>query len=341
MRQVLINLLGNAIKFTDEGRVTFIVDKQDYNIKSKTHKVRFTIKDTGVGMTPEQLEKIFLPFEQVGDTKKQAEGTGLGLTISQSIIGLMKSTLQVQSQPGEGSVFWFDVELKEAEHREAESKIQQGTIIGYQGDKYKILVVDDRWENRSVVVNLLEPIGFELIEATDGQDGLDKANSNIPNLIITDLVMPVMDGFGLIKKLRSQPQFQETIILVSSASVFENDIYKSLNVGANAFLPKPVEANTLLDLLQQYLQLEWIFEAQTPSSIKQEIYQEIIPPDRDILTQLWELTEAGDIDSVVEIANQLKRSDSQLIPFAQEIIRLGERYEIKELQILLERMGKG
>ncbi len=340
LRQVLINLLGNAIKFTDEGRVTFIVDKQDYNIKSKIHKVRFTIKDTGVGMTPQQLEKIFLPFEQVGDTKKQAEGTGLGLTISQSIIGLMKSTLQVQSQPGEGSVFWFDVELKEAEHQEA-SKIQQGTIIGYQGDKSKILVVDDRWENRSVVVNLLEPIGFELIEATDGQDGLDKAISNIPNLIITDLAMPVMDGFGFIKRLRSQSQFKKTIILVSSASVFENDIYKSLNAGANAFLPKPVEANTLLGLLQQHLQLEWIYEAQTPLSIKQEIYQEIIPPVRDILTQLWDLTEAGDIDSVVEIANQLKRSDSQLIPFAQEIIRLGECYEIKELKILLERMGKG
>ncbi len=217
LRQVLINLLGNAIKFTERGEVTFKVEPVG-------EKVRFEIADTGRGMTVDQVEKIFLPFEQVGETKKQVEGTGLGLAITQRIVGLMESEVVVRSELSQGSSFAFEVRLPAAQDwANTARSMAQGTVTGYEGERQTILVLDDRWENRSVLKNLLEPIGFEVIEANDGQEGIEKTLSAEPNLIITDLMMPVMDGFEFMLKLRSHPQLEHHTVIVSSASVFEID----------------------------------------------------------------------------------------------------------------------
>ena len=188
LRQVLLNLLGNAVKFTEKGGVIFAVDVIK-NLESSTQnlsRIRFRVQDTGPGMTPEQVKKIFLPFEQVGDVKKQSEGTGLGLAISQKIVALMQSEIAIDSRAGVGSIFSFEVELPQAQNWTDSSRIiEQGTVLSYKGDdKYKILVVDDRWENRAVLVNLLEPIGFEMIEAADGKEGLDRALATAPDLIL-------------------------------------------------------------------------------------------------------------------------------------------------------------
>lgn len=270
LRQVLINLLGNAIKFTDKGSVSLKVESID-------QKIRFQVQDTGVGMPASQIEKIFLPFEQVGDTKKQSEGTGLGLAITQKIVSLMHSEINVQSIPCEGSTFWFDVELSIAENWAAASRVvQQGAIKGYSGSKHKILVIDDRWENRSVLVNLLEPIGFSIIEASNGLEGIEQTLLTCPDLIITDLAMPVMDGFEFLQKLRSHPKLQNQIVLVSSASVFDIDRHKSLDAGGNDFLPKPIEAQTLLELIQKHLQLNWIYEANEDENNQLRTQSEII-----------------------------------------------------------------
>ena len=344
LRQVLINLLGNAIKFTEQGSVTFRASVLQQSIQN--YLIRFQIEDTGVGMTPEDLKKIFLPFEQVGETKKKTEGTGLGLAISLQIVSLMNSTLEVQSQAGEGSIFWFDVELKEAENWAAASRVvKQGKIIGYRGNRRKILVVDDRWENRSVVVNLLEPIGFELIEASNGKEGIEQAIATNPDLIITDLVMPIMDGFEIIHQLRSGSiylkesleRFQNTPILVSSASVFETDRYKSLKAGGNAFLPKPIQAETLLELIEQYLPIKWIYETPDEPQHNDQNSTEIIPPAKDVLKQLYQiLVQDGDLDKIVEVANQIQ-SEAKFVPFAQHVIGLAECFEMKKLQALFEK----
>ncbi|MEM8861449.1 MAG: ATP-binding protein [Chloroflexota bacterium] len=337
LRQVLINLLGNAIKFTDSGSVTF-------KVESIGAKIRFQIEDTGMGMTPEQIEKIFLPFEQVGDSKKQAEGTGLGLAITRQIVALMQSEIQVQSVLGEGSTFCWEVELPEVENWAATLRaMQQGVLQGYKGEKRKILVIDDRWENRSVLINLLEPIGFEIIEANNGKEGIEQVLKTSPDLIITDLSMPVMDGFEFLRKLRSgtdsegvsHPQLQNQIVLVSSASVFENDRHKSLDAGGNDFLPKPVQAETLLELLQKHLQLDWIYD--TNNTEKQNIKvvaDEIQPPETEILQQLWELSQDGELDGIIEVAEQLQ--DTNTAAFTQELTRLAEACEIKQLREFIQ-----
>ncbi|MEH2361403.1 response regulator [Nostoc sp.] len=277
LRQVLINLLGNAIKFTEKGGVRFTVSFADQfsvneSNQKPTHRIRFQIIDTGIGMSQEQAAKIFLPFEQVGDIKKQSEGTGLGLAISQKIVQLMESTIQVKSEIGQGSTFWIDLDLSESVDWMQSARIMAaGKIVGIATGKRRILIVDDKWENRSVVVNLLEEIGFEIAEATDGQEGLEKAMQFLPNLIITDLTMPVMDGFELTRRLRQQAEFQELTIIVSSASVFESDQHKSLGIGADDFLPKPVHADDLLQKLQKYLQIEWVYESVPEKSVNETL----------------------------------------------------------------------
>ncbi|MBW4443596.1 MAG: response regulator [Plectolyngbya sp. WJT66-NPBG17] len=283
LRQVLLNLLGNAIKFTDRGTVQFKVEV--INQQAQNHTIRFHIEDSGVGMTPDQLETIFLPFEQVGNVQKQSEGTGLGLTISQKIVALMQSTIEVQSIPNQGSMFSFETVISEAENWAETARIApQGTIIGYQGTRRKILVVDDRWENRAVLLNLLEPIGFEILQANNGQEGIDHVLTQSFDLVITDLSMPVMDGYGFLSKVRSHPKLMDLIVLVSSASVFDIDRHKSIEAGGNNFLPKPVQVDTLLQLIQTYLNVEWIYDA--PQS-NEEAHEQVDLPSIEVLVCIF------------------------------------------------------
>ncbi|MDZ8104422.1 MAG: ATP-binding protein [Nostoc sp. DedQUE12a] len=343
LRQVLINLLGNAIKFTDTGGVTFSI-KAVENQQTPTAQnwtIRFQVQDTGVGMLKEQLQKIFVPFEQVGDTKKQAEGTGLGLAISHKIVSLMGSSLEVESELGKGCTFWFDAQLPEAKDWAKTSRVSlYGTVIGYEGAKRKVLVVDDKWENRSVIVNLLEPIGFEVAEASNGQEGLKQATILKPDVIITDLVMPVMHGFDLLKKLRQSSELKDVVAIASSASVFDTDLFKSLEAGANEFLPKPVQADTLLEYIRQHLQLEWVYEEKANSNLQRNETKsnsqinsaEIIPPNAEVLAQFNNLAMKGDFDEVILIAEKLQGEDKNLVPFAEKLIQLAEACQVKQVQ---------
>jgi signal transduction histidine kinase/CheY-like chemotaxis protein len=329
LRQVLINLIGNATKFTDRGSVTFTI--KAIAQENFLYRLRFQVQDTGVGMTPEQLDKIFLPFEQVGDTKKQSEGTGLGLAISRQIVTLMNSTLEVQSNANEGSLFWFDVEIPESQQWAESSRVLKGgTVIGYEGDPREVLVVDDKWENRSVIVSLLEPLGFKVVEAKDGQDALDQVAAHAPDLILTDLMMPVMDGYALMQNLRqSHPAIP---VIVSSASVFESDQYKSFEAGAIAFLPKPVPADSLLELLGIHLKLEWNYGATAPVVTTPDPSTEMIFPASEVLNQLYELAEDGDADSIISAVGALEPRFSS---FAQKVTQLAENFQLKKLREFL------
>ncbi|VEP16544.1 Histidine kinase (fragment) [Hyella patelloides LEGE 07179] len=349
LRQVLINLLGNAIKFTDRGGVTFRVSQLDVRSQPNTsfwRKIRFTVEDTGVGMSATQLDKIFLPFEQVGDTARMKEGTGLGLPISQKIVQMMDSTIKVASEPNIGSTFWFDLDLEAVTDWSDSARVfDAGKIIGFTGDRYKILVVDDRWVNRSVLVNLLAPLGFEIQEANNGRAGFELARQFAPDLIITDLVMPVMDGFTFIEQLRKLPQLQEVIIIPSSASVMETDRYKSLDAGANEFLPKPVQAEALLEMLRIHLELTWIYEESVAVANTSEpkspqltsTSQEIATPDLSTLEQLYDFAKKGSLDELVELTQNLEQIEPKLSYFAQEIYQLAEDFKIKQIQSFIEK----
>jgi signal transduction histidine kinase/CheY-like chemotaxis protein len=334
LRQVLINLLGNAIKFTETGSVSFLAETISSD-QPGTCRIRFSVKDTGVGMESDQLAKIFLPFEQVGSQKKQAEGTGLGLAISQTIVELMQSQLQVQSTLGVGSLFWFEADFPEAtEWAIAARKNPNGTIMGYYGEKRTILVVDDRWENRAVIVNLLESIGFKMLEACDGAEGLANITAEHPDLVITDLVMPVMDGFAMLKHLRQNPAFAKLPVIVSSASVFEIDQHKSIAAGGNLFLAKPVQAEVLLSQLQELLALTWIYDSQ-PVQDESKLVA-IIPPSIEVLQAFTKLVQEGDFFQLQEEARSLEQSNPECAGFSATIIQLADTFQAKKLMALIQ-----
>ncbi|MEG4807828.1 ATP-binding protein [Microcoleus sp. F8-D3] len=347
LRQILINLLGNAVKFTDRGGVTFKVQliksvALEPNPKelNAINTIRFQIEDTGVGIGEEKMQKIFQPFEQVGNTEKRSEGTGLGLAISLKIIEMMGGSIRVASQLNAGSQFWFDLDLPSAS--KWESAIQpQAAIAGYQGTKVKILAVDDKWENRSVLVNLLTPLDFEVLEAANGKEALNQVNACQFNAVITDLVMPEMDGFELVSCLRSQPKFKDLVIIVSSASVFEADQHKSLDVGANAFLPKPVQAAELFVLLQKHLGISWVYQESSHlnqnvnQSVRSDSAASLVPPPDEELVILYDLVMRGNLKAVTQQVEQLKNLDAKYIPFAERVGELAASFQEKQLRLFI------
>ncbi|CAN1212320.1 CHASE2 domain-containing protein [Tumidithrix helvetica PCC 7403] len=255
LRQVLLNLVGNAFKFTDRGSVSLKVDVLSQMASSM--KIRFQCQDTGIGMTLEQMEKIFQPFEQVSVPTHRMGGTGLGLTISQQIVKVMGSAIEVKSTFGKGSTFWVDLEIPIVKGTEGFLLPQEKRITGYMGKKQIILAIDDKLHNRSIITQLLEPIGFEVVEANTGQEGLSKAIARQPDLILVDLWMPEMDGFEMVAQLRQHPNFKTLPIIAWSASVLESDRQKSIEVGCNDFLDKPLQFQNLISMLEHHLKIKW------------------------------------------------------------------------------------
>jgi signal transduction histidine kinase/DNA-binding NarL/FixJ family response regulator len=344
LRQVLINLLGNAIKFTDRGSVTLKVEQLSLNSNQlfdhlqkplSLTRLRFLIIDTGIGISDEDIQKLFQAFAQVGERSRQAEGTGLGLAISQQIVQLMGGKIQVESEPGKGSKFFFEVELPMNDEWVKEQTSGAGNIISYQGEKKIILVVDDRWENRAVIVNLLEPLGFVVIEAENGQEGLDKMRETLPDIVITDLAMPVMDGFEMLKNLRSDRQLKALKVVVSSASVSQLDQQMSINAGGDDFLAKPVHAQDLFNALAKHLQLTWNYEEVVnivaPSPL------EIIPPTTADLEVLLELTKQGKIKNLVLMAEQIGQKDVSYQPFIQQLLEFANQFDLKKVEQLIQK----
>ncbi len=342
LRQVLINLLGNAVKFTDRGQVTLQVAVNSEPTDLEQVHLHFAIQDTGIGMGPEQLEKIFLPFEQVGNSKQKAEGTGLGLTITQKIVDMMGSSIQVSSKLGTGSVFKFDIECPIAkEWMEKNRQTRFGNIVGYSGKKRQILVVDDRWENRSVIVNLLEQFGFIMLEASQGQEALEKAEFCLPDLIITDLQMPVMDGWTLLSKLQQSESLNQIPVIVSSASVFEEERQKSFQAGGNDFLPKPVEAEELYRMLTQYLNIDWIYsEAQTVDLEPEEpSASELVMPTEMELAQLKKYADKGQIGGIKKELKKLSQLQDNYQPFVKELEQIVNTFNIQKIRDFLRKLN--
>lgn len=335
LRQVLINLLGNAIKFTEKGGVSLKIGIQN-------GKIRFQVDDTGVGVATQDLEKIFQPFQQVGHTDYKAEGTGLGLPITRRLVRMMGGELYVESTLGQGSTFWMELALPEVSGLIKTNKVQEPIIIGFEGQSRKILIVDDRRENRSVMVNLLAPLGFQMAEANDGQEALEKVAAWEPHLIITDLVMPVLDGFEFTRQLRGIPQFKDTPVIAASASVFDHHQQLSTAAGCNDFIAKPFRAEALLQLLQKYLNIHWTYEHATPSSStgKEELsLQDDGTPTGPPLKQaavLLDLAMLGDIAGILDLLEKIERDDESLAPFVKKVRQLAKNFAEEQICELME-----
>ncbi|MCP4702610.1 MAG: response regulator [Gammaproteobacteria bacterium] len=321
LRQVLVNLLNNAVKFTPGGTVSFIVACHD-------EKIRFQIRDTGSGIPPECLNDIFLPFRQAGEQLRGREGTGLGLTISKRFVEMMGGDLKVASTPGQGTAFYFELDLPTVTAWETE--VPERHITGYKGPLRKLLAVDDKATNRAVFANLLMPLGFDVLEATDGQDGIDKALAHLPDAILIGLSMPTMDGCEATRRIRQK--LKHTVIIAASASAFEQHRQASLAAGCNDFIAKPVDNSELLEKLRQHLHLEWILEDDDAEEKKLDM--PFVAPSAETAKAL--LASVGDMEGIVEQVELLAASDGKFASFAAEVRHLAEDFQVGQLRKLIE-----
>ena len=278
LRQVLLNLLGNAVKFTDHGTVRLRVSPSPAPAPAPspsaeaadgsagasavpevaaTAHLRFEVLDEGVGIDASQLDIIFDPFEQVGDAARRAGGTGLGLAISRQLVRQMGGDVKVESVPGRGSRFWFDVPVPVVD---APGAAAGGDEIpsGYLGPRKTLLVVDDVATNRALLRDLLGALGFRMLEADNGVAALRQAKADPPDLVLMDMVMPDMDGIETTRRLRAEPDTARTPVLIISASSTPEEGQRAIAAGADAFLSKPVDEHALLGEIGARLNLQWI-----------------------------------------------------------------------------------
>ncbi len=344
LRQVLINLLSNAIKFTEKGSVTlrvkYINPDEILPTEQPIASIVFQIEDTGIGIADSQKTQIFGSFEQVGDKKRQAEGTGLGLAISQKIVELMGSKIEVESQLGSGSTFSFEVSLNISDSWAKQmSADNQGQIVGYQGVPRHLLIVDDLWENRSVLMELLKPLNFKLTEAENGKEALFKAKQQPFDLILTDIMMPEMDGFEMLKQLRNDSEIKHITTIISSASVSDIDRTSSLDAGANDFLPKPVDAEELFIILAKHLQLTWKYdetEIRSATVVSDNDNVELILPTVEDLQTLLALSQNGSVSKLMKTVEEIAQNNDSYLPFTQKIVQLLNQFELEEVELLLQ-----
>jgi signal transduction histidine kinase len=257
LRQTLINLLGNAVKFTDRGEVRFHVRAAASGTQHMA-RLHFEVQDTGIGIEAKHLEVMFRPFEQVGEAQDRRGGVGLGLAISRQLVRQMGGEVRVESEPGRGTRFWFELELPLA--AQPASKPAQPLPTGYEGTRRKVLIADDAEQNRALLSDALRGMGFEIAEAVNGAEALVQAQRMAPDLILIDSRMPVMGGVDAIRHLRALQAFSRTPIVSISASIFETDRETCLAAGANAFVPKPVRVADLVRAIGGLMGLTWKYD---------------------------------------------------------------------------------
>ncbi len=260
LRQILINLLGNAVKFTQEGSVALRAQTRD---KEERLWLELEVEDTGPGIPPEQLERIFEPFVQAEQLKTDGKGTGLGLAISRSFIEMMGGEVSVESTRGVGSLFRVNLPVALAEEVEAvdiEAPIPE--VLGLEpGQKqWRILVVEDNAENRLLLSSLLLQVGFEIREAENGEEGVALFKQWQPHFIWLDMRMPVMDGYEAARQIRSLPGGEQVKIVALTASAFKEQHGKILAAGCDAVLHKPFRTGELFSVMEKYLSVHYVYE---------------------------------------------------------------------------------
>ena len=336
LRQVVMNLLSNAVKFTEQGGVSLRVGYRE-------GRLRIRVEDTGPGIAPEEYEEIFKPFSQAGDKRHKLQGTGLGLSIIRKIIELMDGDIQLDSEPGVGSCFHVQLPLAAVFARPAEepgAASGQPEIIGYHRtadslrtgspESLRLLIVDDIADNREVLRQMLQPLGFEIKQAGSGAACLQLAPGWQPHLVLMDLRMPDLDGMETTRRLHAQPGLANLPVIAVSASAYADDEKNALAAGCVEYLRKPVDRSVLLHALQKYLPLEWEYAAAPPQPQIQDT-----PLSEAQRNTLMQLSRSGDIAKIVHYLEQLTQT-SDCPGEVYELSKLAKSFQLSKIRQRLE-----
>ncbi|TXT30117.1 MAG: response regulator receiver [Rhodocyclaceae bacterium] len=330
LRQILINVLGNAVKFTVRGGVTFSVEcRRDMAI--------FEIRDTGPGIPAADMERIFEPFTR--GSSVQAGGSGVGLTIARMLTDLMGGEMQVSSTPGEGTLFRIRLFLPSVHSAQAAKELPKLNRIGYVGVRRRILVVDNEKVDRDLLQNVLEPLGFVVEQAASGYECLAAVPRFAPHLIFMDLGMPGIDGWETIRRLRQQGH-NEAAIAILSANAYDKGLDNDVGVTPEDFIVKPLKVDELLTWLGRKLDLEWV-TADAPAAVAQPTPAEplpLLPPDETELAALDELITLGYLRGILNKLAEIERLDASHGEFVRVLRDLARQFQFDAMKEILRKM---
>ncbi len=322
LRQVLLNLLNNAVKFTPAGRVSLrirVLETDDRHVR-----LRFEVEDTGIGIDAGQLGRLFRPFEQAAQVQRRFGGTGLGLAISRQLVMLMGGDLQVESRVGSGSLFHFDLVLPWAARAPEPLVKDMQDIRGYEGVRRRVLVVDDTDFNRAPVVSFLAEVGFETMEAENGETALRCAQAWTPDIVLMDSVMPVMDGQEATRRLRRIDRFRALPIIAISANASATDEHACRAAGADSFLRKPLDLARLLAEIGRLLGLTW--RRRTAQGEDGGDGPIALPPPQE-MDALIQVARVGNMRAIRVQAERLAAQDARYRALSDRLCRLAAAYE--------------
>lgn len=336
IRQILINLIGNAIKFTDNGYVRISARSSDDNGSGRVD-LTLTVEDSGIGIPEDQQNKVFGAFEQVkGQNSKMYGGTGLGLAISSRLTQMMGGGISVESTPGKGTTFIItipDVELTREEALPAMTHFDSSEI---SFEPATILVADDIDYNREIISTFLTEWNFTILTAENGKEAVEIAEKHSPDLILIDMKMPVMDGYEASAKIRSMDSIKDIPIVAVTASTLKRDEARLEKV-CNSYVRKPVSKAVLIKEIQKYLPCEIV---NMDRSEWPEESGEMVIPLEEQLRELYRITEGGDMGSVKKYVIDLENSDSRYHAFAEKIIRFAHDFDDESIEDFLDSLMK-
>ncbi len=315
IRQVLINLINNAIKFTHEGGIALRIRCD----KDQQQQLHFEVEDSGDGIAPHELDGLFEAFVQTSSGEISKEGTGLGLAISKEFIELMDGQIIVTSQIGRGSIFKFHIEVELSDASEVQPSATPRQAIGLEPGQpsYRILIVDDREINRRLLVELLTPLGFEIREAVNGKEAVEIWQNWLPQLIWMDMRMPVMDGYEATSMIRSLPNGNEPVIIALTASAFEENRVMSLEAGAYDFVRKPFRNEEIFEKIAKHLDVRFIYEEESAAEPQAPASEHLSAADlaglpSELVNALHQAAMQADSELVMQVVIEISSHNAQL-----------------------------
>ncbi|MDB9378655.1 ATP-binding protein, partial [Nodularia sphaerocarpa] len=339
LRQVLINLINNSIKFTQSGGISLTLNNSSEQI-TDILTLDFSVHDTGIGISTAELPTVFEAFSQTQSGKDSQEGTGLGLGISRNFVLLMGGDISVESELGKGTTFKFYIEAKLGQkitNNGLEGSSQVLELVSGQ-PTYKILVVDDKPINRQLLIKLLQPLGFEMKEASNGEEAITIWDEWEPHLIWMDMRMPIMDGYEATKHIKSTTKGNATAVIALTASVLEEEKAIVLSAGCDDFLRKPFREHTIFDALAKHLGVKYIF-AETKSAIWDDGAVTALKSENltcmsgQWITQLYAAALEANTHLVLELVGEIPETEAHLI---HSLTKLARQFEFEQLVDLAE-----
>ena len=340
LRQTLINILGNAVKFTPQGSITL-------RVRNEKNRLHFEIEDTGVGIAKEEMELVFDVFAQSTSGQESKQGSGLGIPISQKFVRMMGGELTVDSEVGKGTIFRFDVHMEDGDGPTSEVAGSEQKVIGLEPGQndYRILVVEDNAPSRILLVRLLSKIGFEVRDAADGLQAVEVWKQWHPHLIWMDLRMPVMDGYEATEQIRAlmknSPSIVDTRIIALTASAFEENKTRAFQSGCNDFVRKPFRESEIFKIMNTQLGVRFIYAEEAELAVPQSSDEQIsfddiktkvavLPPD--IISRLAQAADSCDADRIDRIIGEIEGHSSEL---ANVLSRFSRKFDYDRIMQLI------